>query len=94
MLLRSQSVKRDQDRVTGRNQANRYFNAISAHWSENNIKCRSGTNIGGISGLTGGNQTIAPGSCACSYSTPDGTTINSIDSSGTCSLTIPAKPLD
>lgn len=95
LLMRAQSIKRDEQRISGTAKTHLYYNAIMREWSERGIQCYQGTNIGGVTGLNGGNQTVAPGACACTYTTPDGATLTSVSSSGlSCALTIPAQPLD
>ena len=95
LLMRAQSIKRDEQRISATAKTHLYYNAIMREWSERKIQCYQGNNIGGVTGLNGGNQTTAPGSCACTYTTPDGATLTSVSSSGlSCALTIPAAPLD
>ncbi|MBI5239502.1 MAG: hypothetical protein HY926_03450 [Elusimicrobia bacterium] len=85
LLMRSQSIKRDEDRMVGTARGQGAVMAVFSGWAAN-----GGTNCTAVPGFTL-NSGVA-GSCACTYTANDGTgtTVTATSGATHCNLSLKA----
>jgi type II secretory pathway pseudopilin PulG len=87
LLMRSQSIQREEERTTATGRTHGALNAVVSGWANN-----GGLDCTGVPGYTMGGGTA--GSCNCTYTSTDGTgiVITATSAGGSCSLSINAPP--